>query len=234
MRPGDPVELLLLGERRPSRGPGEDDRLGDLRGGQLRAEGGRGGLEGAHPRADVVGDPQGVEGVHLLAGRPVDRGVAGVEPDDVDPPVAGVPIDGDDLLVGHPRRVVALGLGRDEGQDAGAHERARVDADPAGRQQPLRLQREEFRVPRTRADEMDDHLVLSFNNPHSCISTTSFLYLPTPGLFSANSPQHALCLESGDMVVNAVFRQIQPSRHLFLGNGRRLGNQVKDVFFSSG
>jgi hypothetical protein len=58
--------------------------------------------------------------------------------------------------------------------------------------------------------------------------------LPNALPFSADSPQHALCLESGDMVVNAVFRQIQPNRHLFLGNGRRIGNQVKDGFFSSG
>jgi hypothetical protein len=70
---------------------------------------------------------------------------------------------------------VALGLIRKKGEDAGAHERSRVDADPADTEQPLRLPREEFRVPGTRADKMDDHLVLSFNNPHRCISTTSSL-----------------------------------------------------------
>ena len=164
--PGDPVELLLLGERRPSRGPGEDDRLGDFRGGQLRLECGRRGLEGAHPRADVVGYPQGVEGVHLLADCPVDRGVARVEADDVDPPLPCVLVDDDDLVQGHPRRVVAFGLGRDEGQHPGAHERARVDADPAGREQPRGLQRQELRIPRARADEMDDHLSLLQSNHH--------------------------------------------------------------------
>ena len=88
-RLGQPRKILRRRHRRAAGRAGEDDRLGDFRGGQLHPQRGGRRLKRADARHHFVVDPQPVQGVHLLADRAVDGRLAGVQAHHVDLARAG-------------------------------------------------------------------------------------------------------------------------------------------------
>ena len=156
----------LLGRRhgRAAGGAREDDRLGDLRRGQFDPQRRRRRLKRADARHHFVVDPQAVQGVHLLADRPVDRRLAGVQADHVDLPLPRRLKQCDDLVEVHRGRIVPLGVGRQELQQIGIDQRAGVDAQPRACQEPSRLDGQQFGIARPGADKIDFHLACSFDS----------------------------------------------------------------------
>ena len=95
------MQLFLLWHRRAAFTTGKDDSLYLFRDGELRAQGGSGGLERRDARRDVVTHIILIEEVHLFLYRSVDAGIAGVQAYDEFTPVVKLFHQGELLVEVH-------------------------------------------------------------------------------------------------------------------------------------
>src|SRR6266536_19373 len=156
--PGEPHHTLPRRHRGlPTAEPGQHDRLGHLRYGQLAPGHRRRGGERGNSRHHLGFQAQSGAGVQLLLQRPPQRGVAGVQPHHVQPLGGGAPVDVHGGLQGQLGGVHDFGARPGVPQHLGVDQAGRPDDDVGGPDRVGTADGDEVRRPRTRPDEGDLH-----------------------------------------------------------------------------
>ena len=148
-------QVLAFRHGNPPLGAGQDHRLRDFRHGQLGLEHGGGGKGGADAGDDLVVNPFRFHDAHLLQRRAVQGRVAALNAGDGLALSHGLQGDVHDLRQSHLLAAVHPGARFGEPGDLRRHQRVGVDNHVRVVNDALRLQRQELRIPRPRADDID-------------------------------------------------------------------------------
>ena len=160
---GEGAQAFPVGNRRTPGHAGDNHALGNAGEGVFEVQGGRRAAEGADAGAGIVGNAERVEPVHLLADRPVETGIPGVQTHGVQRAFLRPGHNGDDFLQRHFRAVVDGAALLAVKEQLGIYQRAGVNDHVRIFKQFFSAQRDQVRSPAPRANKMN-HIFYPFHS----------------------------------------------------------------------